>query len=305
VIAKDGMDHTVYYRITVKNNSDAGVTLGNITVVDPILVGCDIAGQVPATLASGATFTVECEVALNCSNLINGVLTNTVTVAGEVVAVDGVPCITDKDGKVVADSSTCWAVVECKGGACISRTIGYWFTHWRQPDAQCATLEAAIKANGNKLDLGYMCLSGTTDEVLSQALGMFWSKRNSTSTGRGTSICRARKQLAIQLIGAIANTALLGTDPSNCSYTSNDMVKWFPSDLISQAQKAAACGDIGEITKWAGLLGAFNESGDNADLPEGWYPCKADPRGAKMFMVDPTTKETCGNTDFCGGTACD
>jgi hypothetical protein len=304
-IPGDGQAHQVWYKITVSNTSDAGVTLGNIVVADPNLVACDIVAQVPETLASGASFTVECTEMLTCNEL-NESIVNTATVSADVVASGDIQCVKDDAGEVIAVSHQCTATVTCKPeGACITRTPGYWFTHWRQPYPHCATLEAAIIANGGKIDLGYLCLSGTTDEVLAKALGMFWSKRNMTSTGRGTNLCRARKQLGIHLIAAIANTTLLGTDPSRCSYMENETVKWFPADLIEQAQKAAACDDLSQIHKLTGLLDLFNNSGDNADFPEGLYPCKADPRGAKAFMKDPTTKETCGNTDNCAdGSAC-
>jgi len=53
---------------------------------------------------------------------------------------------------------------------------------------------------------------------IDQALGLFWGKR--TTIGDGTQanrLCAARKRLSIQLIAAIANTTLLGTNPSTCA----------------------------------------------------------------------------------------
>jgi uncharacterized repeat protein (TIGR01451 family) len=187
-------------------------------------------------------------------------------------------------------------------GVCITRTPGYWFTHWKAADTNCATLEAAIKANGNQLDLGFICLSGTTDQVLKQALGFFWAKKNKTSDGKGSQLCRARKQLAFHLIAAIANVQLLGTSPSSC--TGNDGT--LPGTLIEDARKAAACGDLAEIHRLTDLLDQFNNSGDNASFPNGLKPCKADPKGAKAAMVDPTTLLNCNaQTNNCAaGAAC-
>jgi hypothetical protein len=304
-IPADGADHKVWYKITVSNLG--AVKLNDIAVVemtDPDIQAC-IDTQIPAALAVGESKDIICETSLNCSNIPNGVLENTVEVYGKVAVETEDVCAYNKDGKVIADKSQCSATVKCET-ACVTRTPGYWFTHWKADGEFCATLETAIKLNGDKLDLGFMCLSGTRSEVLSKALGIFWSKRNQTSDGRGSALCRARKQLGFHLIAAIANVQLLGTNPAGCYYN-DDAGKpvFFPATLISDAQKAAACGDLGEIRKMTGLLDKFNNSGDDADFPAGWYPCKADPRGAKAAMMDPTTKASCDDLSNCAaGKAC-
>jgi hypothetical protein len=302
----DGMAHALWYKITVSNISDPSVTLGNIAVVDPMLTGCDIAAQIPTTLESGMSFDVICTMEYTCQS--DETITNTATVSADVVAAGDIKCVKDKDGKAITVTHQCSASFTCKPvGDCITRTPGYWFTHWKGAYDHCADLESAIIANGGKIDLGFMCLDGTTDEVLSKALGIFWSKRNKTGDGeRASALCRARKQLGFHLIAAIANVQLLGTDPSRCSYMDDKgMLQWFPADLISKAQKAAACGDLPEIHKMTGLLDLFNNSGDYTDFPEGMYPCKADPRGAKAAMMDPTTKAICDDISHCAtGTAC-
>jgi hypothetical protein len=187
-------------------------------------------------------------------------------------------------------------------GVCVTRTPGYWFTHWKNADTNCATLEAAIKKNGNKLDLGFMCLSGTTDQVLNQALGFFFKKKTSVSDGKASPLCRARKQLAFHLIAAIANVELLGTKPNSCTGIDGTL----PGSLIEDARAAAACGDLAEIHRLTGLLGEFNESGDAAGFPEGLKSCKADPKGAKAAAIDPTTIMNCNSqTSNCAaGQAC-
>jgi hypothetical protein len=109
-IPEDGQPHDVWYRITVSNVSDAGVTLGNIVVADPMLAGCDIAGQVPETLASGDSFTVNCTVSQTCTGPD---ILNTATVSAEVVAADQVKCVKDWEGKSMTVSHECSAAVGC------------------------------------------------------------------------------------------------------------------------------------------------------------------------------------------------
>jgi uncharacterized repeat protein (TIGR01451 family) len=300
-----GSTNDLTFAVIVRNNGN--VDLANVKVIDTGTSGCPVSTNTIASLPIGASRTnVLCTLTgLTCPPT-ETIVTNVVTVSAEISS--AVCSINPANCQRITTSSSCTNTITlfCRG-ICITRTPGYWFTHWRQASTNCATLEAAIKANGGKLDLGFICLNGTTDQVLSQALGIFWSKRNKTSDGQASQLCRARKQLAFQLIAAIANTVLLGTDPSACTFTdSSGAVQSFPTNLISQAQQAAACGDVSEIRRLAGLLDAFNNSGDNSDFPAGLFPCRADPRGAKRFQVDPTTIDNCNSnvTNCAAGKAC-
>jgi hypothetical protein len=191
---------------------------------------------------------------------------------------------------------------------CVTRTIDFWFSNPanRAEGNSCATLLKAIDANGGVMDLGFMCLptaerngDSVTDSVdaLWEAEGFYWKYRNNTGDGKDAStLCRARKQLALQLIAAIANVKLLGTDPATCG---------FDPDLLTQARQAAACEDLIAIQHFQEALDAFNNSGKNANLPEPLQECRANPRGARAIAVDPTTRTICDDTANCAaGAAC-
>ena len=113
-IPQDGAGHLVVYKITVTNTSDPGVVLANLVVSDPLLTGCDLASQTPATLGSGS-FSVICSQTLNCANISGGKLINTSTVSADVSSEDGAFCVTQSDDLPVSVSSTCQATVECVG----------------------------------------------------------------------------------------------------------------------------------------------------------------------------------------------
>jgi hypothetical protein len=212
------------------------------------------------------------------------------------------------------NSSSCTALVIVQGcrESCITRTIGFWFTHPVNTNEACATLKAAIEANGGKLDLGFVCLPTqdqdgdsmlTAEDTLREALGLFWKKRAKTGDGvRASVLCRARKQLALQLIAATANQALLGTDPGLCISHDEKVV---PPTLLEDARKAAACGDLKAIRAITRTLDMFNMMGSRQRLPAGLSSCKADTKTAKLLAVDPTTQALCENLEHCisnGGT---
>jgi hypothetical protein len=205
----------------------------------------------------------------------------------------------------------------------ITRTSRYWFTHGYSSDndTNCATLLNAINFNGGILDLGFILLATedrNSDNVIDgtdafiEALSFYW--RSTTQTGeptgtqglkfKGSSLCTARKKLAVELIAAIANTSLLGTFPPNATYVSGHTVTTFPADLISQARNAAAGFDIPTIQSMTILLKQFNSSGLTNNLPNNLVECSAQTSKAlKTISRDPTTQETCPGVNTSCATA--
>jgi uncharacterized repeat protein (TIGR01451 family) len=110
-IPGEGQPTAVWYKITVLNTSDTGVTLGNISVTDPMLVDCDITNQVPETLDSTASFEVNCVVTQTCVG--PQTIGNTATVTAEVVASGSIKCVKDFNGDAITVTHSCSASVSC------------------------------------------------------------------------------------------------------------------------------------------------------------------------------------------------
>jgi hypothetical protein len=200
----------------------------------------------------------------------------------------------------------------------ITRTSRFWFTHGFSSDTNCATLLNAIQFNGGVLDLGFVTLATAnrnSDNVIDatdafiEALSFYWRGTGTTGEPNGTQgaklkssgLCVARKQLAVELIAAYANTTLLGTFPPNATYVNGQTVTNFPADLISQAQGVAAGFDITAIRSMTAYLKKFNASGQTNNLPNGLNECSAQAsKILKPISRDPTTQDTCpGVNDTC------
>lgn len=200
----------------------------------------------------------------------------------------------------------------------VTRTSRFWFTHGYSSDTNCATLLKAITASGGVLDLGFVTLptaNRNADNVLDandafmEALG--FSYKSNTKTGedggtqsqklKGSSLCKERKRLAVELIAAIANAGLLGTFPLNATYVNGGTVTNFPADLLAQARTAGAGGDILAIRSMTALLQKFNSSGLTNNLPSGLVECSAQrTKDLKPISRDPMLKGTCpGVNDTC------
>ena len=200
----------------------------------------------------------------------------------------------------------------------VTRTSRFWFTHGYAAETNCATLLKALTASGGILDLGFVTLATENrnpDNVIDgtdafiEALGFYWRGTGRTGEDRGTqsaklkssSLCTARKQMAVELIAATANTGLLGTFPLNATYRIDHTVTNFPADLLAQARTAAAGGDVTAIRSMTALLKKFNSSGVTNDLPNGLVECST--QSAKILRPisrDPTLKDTCpGINDTC------
>jgi hypothetical protein len=200
----------------------------------------------------------------------------------------------------------------------VTRTSRYWFTHGFASDTNCATLLKAITINGGIVDLGFVTLATgnrNSDNVIDgtdafiEALGFFWRGTGRTGEADGsqnakvkaTSLCTARKQLAVELIAATANTGLLGTWPPNATYLNGGTVTNFPANLLTQARTTGAGFDVAAIRSMTALLKKFNSSGVTNNLPNGLVECT--PQSAKILKPisrDPMTKSSCpGINDTC------
>ena len=201
----------------------------------------------------------------------------------------------------------------------VTRTSRFWFTHGFASDTNCVTLLKAITFNGGIMDLGFVTLATqnrNSDNVIDgtdafiEALSFFYKSAGRTGEPNGSqgaalsasSLCRARKELAVELIAAIANTTLLDTWPANATYVNGGTVTNFPADLISQARTVAAGFDVNAIKNMTVLLKKFNGSGVTNDLPNGLIQCSAQSsKILKPIARDPMTQETCpGVNDTCG-----
>jgi hypothetical protein len=194
---------------------------------------------------------------------------------------------------------------------CVTRTSRFWFTHEQSSDPTCATLLSAIDANCGVLNLGFLDLpngfqDGTNvkddEDAMIEALGLYWKSSNLTgeiggtqsSKSKGSALCTQRKKMAVELIAAIANVQLLGTDPSQCSYINAKTNVTFASDLLDQARITAAGGDPAAIASMTALLRLFNDGGQVNNLPSGIVECSATKSGSlKKLARDPTTQSTC------------
>jgi hypothetical protein len=192
-----------------------------------------------------------------------------------------------------------------------TRSARFWFTHDESSDPTCATLRRAIDANCGGLDLGFMQLpSGFRnndnvkdgEDAMMEALGLYWKgvKRTGEIGGtqnakaRASALCQKRKQLAVELIAAIANTELLGAIPSQSSYVNAGTNVFFASDLTDQAISVADGPDTAAIVSMTALLRLFNSSGAANNFPSGIVECSVtSPKILRALARDPTTQATC------------
>jgi hypothetical protein len=194
---------------------------------------------------------------------------------------------------------------------CVTRPARFWFTHQESTDPTCATLRSAIDANCGGLDLGFLSLpngfqDGTNvrdaEDAMIEALGLYWKSSNVTgeiggtqsSKSKASALCVKRKELAVELIAAIANVQLLGTDPSQCSFVNAGTNVFFGTDLLDQARITAAGADVTAIVSMTALLHLFNNGGQVGDFPPGVVECSPTKSGVlKKLARDPTTAGTC------------
>src|SRR5208283_1926661 len=103
-----------------------------------------------------------------------------------------------------------------------TRNAAFWFTHAYYLDpgsSNCVSLLNAILINGGIMNIGFLTLPTANytasnvinaDDALMEALSFYWKNLNVTGEDGGTQnakdagsmVCKARKQLAVQLIAA-------------------------------------------------------------------------------------------------------
>ncbi len=194
---------------------------------------------------------------------------------------------------------------------CITRTARFWFTHPESDDTNCVTLLKALEVNCDGADLGFLSLPlgyRNDDDVrdafdaMIEALGLYF--RSTAYTGelggsqsqqiRASRLCRDRKRLATELIAALANRGLLGTEPEDCTYLDGGTTTNFPATLLEEAQASLAGEDVDAIRAMNVLLRKFNFSGLTNDLPGELTECSpADTRMLRAISRDPTSQFSC------------
>jgi hypothetical protein len=206
-----------------------------------------------------------------------------------------------------------------------TRNARFWFTHAYYLDSgssNCVSLLNGIQANGGVVRTGFLTLptaNRNADNVINaydtliEALSFYWKSVNVTGEAGGTqnakatgsNVCKARKQLAAQLIAATANVRLLQANPTNSFYKNGGSVTNFPADLLLQAQTALAGYDTSAMVPLTALLNKFNNSGMTNNFPAGLEECSSQKASLlRPIARDPTTQDTCpGNNNSCGGAA--
>lgn len=192
-----------------------------------------------------------------------------------------------------------------------TRDSRFWFTHAFESGSNCVSLLDGILANGSLVNLGFLTLptaSHTVDVVpgandaLIEALSFFWRSASRTGENDGTqnaklsgsSVCKARKQLAVELIAATANVRLLNTQPGNVTYFTGTTITNFPSDLLAQARETLAALDPNAMVSMTALLRKFNCSGLTNNFPAGLVECSPQSGGMlRTLSRDPTSQSTC------------
>ena len=303
------------YTITL-NNSGTNI-FNQLTVTDYLSTNTTIIG---ASASLGVCTVSSNAVVCNLGAVSPGnVAAVTITVVPHVIGnLCNTATITDTNGAML-QADACVTVLPARThGQCITRTARYWFTHTHSDDPDCATLLTAIAANGDVVDLGFLQLplrqengDGVLDSVdtLIEALGFYYRNINRTGEDNGTQsrampgskLCRARKELAVEMIAATANFIYLGTFPSDCSYLTGSITTNFSMDIINQARAACAAQDVMAVTAYTALLRKFNSGGLTNNFFGGLKECSPD-KAAPLRKVsrDLTSHSTCpGVNDSC------
>jgi hypothetical protein len=196
---------------------------------------------------------------------------------------------------------------------CATRTSRFWFTHaYSSNDTTCATLLSALQSDFDGINLGFVVLpafqensSGVLDvnDALQEALGLYWKTDARTGESGGSqneklsasSVCKQRKLLAVEVIAATANVRLLGTNPTNCTYSTGSTITNFPADLLHQGLLALEGDDPTAMASVRVLLEKFNAGGQTGDFPPGIVECTPNTsKFLKSIARDPTRQGTCG-----------
>ncbi|MFZ3167877.1 MAG: hypothetical protein WA130_09710 [Candidatus Methanoperedens sp.] len=161
-----------------------------------------------------------------------------------------------------------------KAKTLVTRTPGYWQTHYVEADREWAKVVAA----GNALQCGApenFIVNNTP-----RLEGGFWSSISyETNKQKRTSVDQARMQLAFQLLAAILNNQAFGSDPGGT--------------VLNDARTNFCGTNKNAMLTSKSLLDTFNNGGSNNPFPTGYINGKADPKksqsvAAKVYWNQPT-----------------
>ncbi|KPQ42037.1 MAG: hypothetical protein MPEBLZ_03407, partial [Candidatus Methanoperedens nitroreducens] len=161
-----------------------------------------------------------------------------------------------------------------KAKTLVTRTPGYWQTHYVEADREWAKVVAA----GNALQCG-----APENFIVNNTPGLeggFWSSISyETNKHKRTSVDQARMQLAFQLLAAILNNQAFGSDPGGT--------------VLNDARTNFCGTNRNAMLASKSLLDTFNNGGSNKLFPTGYINGKADPKtsqsvAAKVYWNQPT-----------------
>ncbi|CAG0950557.1 hypothetical protein METP2_00183 [Methanosarcinales archaeon] len=156
----------------------------------------------------------------------------------------------------------------------VTRTPGYWQTHYVEADREWTKVVAA----GNALQCG-----APENFIVNNTPGLeggFWSSISyETNKHKRTSVDQARMQLAFQLLAAILNNQAFGSDPGGT--------------VLNDARTNFCGTNRNAMLASKSLLDTFNNGGSNKLFPTGYINGKADPKtsqsvAAKVYWNQPT-----------------
>jgi hypothetical protein len=234
-----------FFRISLTNCGDLPLAIDVTDIDDP---DCDFFDGILGAGEGPETCDLEVDIPADFTGteFINHVTADWATIPS-------LPCVI-----LIEDTENAQAPCEVTGGA--TRTPGFWKTH-------TAFAEHVLETHcGGMLDLGFVELD-TIDEVCAY----FWANKANNSDGsKRTKLCQARMHAAFQAIAALLN---------NCVPSGGGIP-------VDPAEIATILGgtDIDAIQELAGILGAYNESGDDVALidPDG-PPGSATPQECKAY----------------------
>ncbi|MGH9909412.1 MAG: hypothetical protein ACRD32_02100, partial [Nitrososphaerales archaeon] len=175
-------------------------------------------------------------------------------------------------------NGTCTGVVtqgQDSGGICTitnddiaksktTRTQGYWSTHTAQANSTWLDIAPSDRLIGTH-DMG----NGPDLNDTKEMLGGFWADIAKNTQGQQrSSLDKARMSLLQQLLAAMLNSEAFGTDDDGA---------------IAAGKLAFAGTNKTAIRDAAGVLGAYNTSGDTEPFPDDFQNGKATPKISKAL----------------------
>ncbi|WP_413110781.1 hypothetical protein [Thaumasiovibrio sp. DFM-14] len=169
-----------------------------------------------------------------------------------------------------------------------TRTLGFWRTHggkdgYGEPSGYtCHVFEDHL---GGSLNLGWVNLTDCED-----VFGLFWSNPGKEAdSSKRPKACREKLQASWQLLAALLNSGLdNGSSVPVDSVTNKPITTALIDELGGNMDRS-------EIIRLKGLLGAYNESGDNVTIidNDGTFIAPADPNGAKHLADFSVVDNAC------------